>query len=182
MQEHDWESFVDTLLTDDDTIRTHAQDVQSPLSMVCEMLPAYYCKPLINLPPPHLVQNVHPAHYQQPLLYHTSPLPPPAPTQPDPPLLLPSLPLPLPPPPNDRVAALKEEAKAKIVATTQRKTKRCNKEKLDRVGRVIVKCRYGTKCRFIHQGDNVRARTPTHVIERMVDRELNRMLASMATK
>ena len=85
-------------------------------------------------------------------------------------------------PESDRLAALKEEARATVEATTQRKTKRCNKEKLDRAGKVIVKCRYGTKCRFLHQGDYVRARTPAHVIERMVDLELARMLASMKTK
>merc|ERR1712216_991083 len=75
---------------------------------------------------------------------------------------------------------LKDEARAKVEAFTQRKTKRCNKEKLDPAGRVIVKCRYGAKCRFVHQGDHVRARTPPYVIDRMVDRELTRMIASTA--
>merc|ERR1712216_278985 len=75
---------------------------------------------------------------------------------------------------------LKDEARAKVEAFTQRKTKRCNKEKLDPAGRVIVKCRYGAKCRFVHQGDHVRARTPPYVIDRMVDRELTRMIAPTA--
>ena len=192
MQEYDWESFVDTLIRDD-TRDAHAQSVQSPLSVVCEMPPAYYCQPLIALPPmAPLLQNVHPAYNQQPLPYHP-PLPPPAPP-PTPPAthaLPPTPPAPLsrpppPPPPSplhsDRVSILKEEARAAIEATTQRKTKRCNKEKLDRAGKVIVKCRYGTKCRFVHQGDYVRARTPPHVIKRMINDELARMLASMETK
>ena len=196
MQEHDWESFVDTLIRDD-TRDAHAQSVQSPLS-VCEMPPAYDYQPLIALPPmAPMTQNVQPAYNQQPLSYHPplpSPAPPPTPhathalppTPPAPPPPAPPPPAPPPPPPSplysDRVAALKEEARATIEATTQRKTKRCNKEKLDRAGRVIVKCRYGAKCRFVHQGDYLRARTPAHVIERMVDHELARMLASMATK
>ena len=194
MQEHDWESFVDTLIRDD-TRDAHAQNVQSPLSVVCEMPPAYYYQPLIALPPmAPLLQNVQPAYNQQPLPYHP-PLPPPAPP-PTPPAthaLPPTPPAPLsrtppPPPPSplhsDRVSILKEEARAAIEATTQRKTKRCNKEKLDRAGKVIVKCRYGTKCRFVHQGEHVRARTPAHFIERKVDLELARicMLASMETK
>ena len=41
MQEHDWDSFVDTLISDN-TRDGHAQSVQSPLSVVCEMPPAYY--------------------------------------------------------------------------------------------------------------------------------------------
>ena len=191
MQEHDWDSFVDTLINDN-TMYRHAQSVQSPLSVVCEMPPAYYCQPLIALPPmAPLLQNVQPAYNQQPLPYHP-PLPPPAPPPtPATHALPPTPPAPLsrppPPPPSpldcgDRVAALKEEARAAIEATTQRKTKRCNKEKLDRAGRVIVKCRYGAKCRFVHQGDHVRARTPAHVVKRMVDLELARMLASMETK
>ena len=49
MQEHDWDSFVDTLINDN-TMYRHAQSVQSPLSVVCEMPPAYYCQPLIALP------------------------------------------------------------------------------------------------------------------------------------
>ena len=192
MQEHDWDSFVDTLISDN-TRDGHAQSVQSPLSVVCEMPPAYYCQPLIALPPmAPLLQNVQPAYNQQPLPYHP-PLPPPAPP-PTPPAthaLPPTPPAPLsrpppPPPPSplhsDRVSILKEEARAAIEATTQRKTKRCNKEKLDRAGKVIVKCRYGTKCRFVHQGEHVRARTPAHVVKRMVDLELARMLASMETK
>ena len=69
-----------------------------------------------------------------------------------------------------------------VVQLFAARPKRCNKEKLDRAGRVIVKCRYGTKCRFLHQGDYIRSRTPAHVIERMVDLELARMLASMKTK
>ena len=188
MQEHDWESFVDTLVSDN-TRDAHAQSVQSPLSVVCEMRPTYYGQPLIALPP--MAQNVQPAYNQQPIPYHP-PLPPPAPP-PTPhathalsPTPAPQAPPPPPPPPSplysDRVAALKEEARVTIEATTQRKTKRCNKEKLDRFGRVIVKCRYGAKCRFVHQGDHVRARTPAHVVKRMVDSELARMLASMETK
>ena len=187
MQESDWDFFVDTLVGDN-TTDGHAQNVQSPLSVVCHMPPAYYWQPLIALPPMALMQNVQPAN-QQPLLFHPPVPPPPPPTPlathalPTPPAPTPAPPPPPPSPPDsDRVAALKEEARATVEATTQRKTKRCNKEKLDRAGRVIVKCRYGTKCRFLHQGDYVRARTPAHVIERMVDLELARMLASMKTK
>ena len=95
MQEHDWDSFVDTLVSDD-TRDAHAQSVQSPLSVVCEMPPAYYCQPLIALPPlAALGQNVQPAYYnQQPLPYHP-PLPPPAPP-PTPPAPPPTQPAPPP--------------------------------------------------------------------------------------
>ena len=192
MQESDWESFVDTLVGDTMT-DGHAQNVQSPLSVVCDMPPAYYWQPLIALPPmAPMSQNVQPAN-QQPHPLH-QPLPPPQIPHPPPPTplatptpLAPPAPPPPPPPPpsplqSDRMTALKEEARATVEAITQRKTKRCNKEKLDRAGRVIVKCRYGTKCRFVHQGERVQKRTPAHVIERMVDAELAHMLASMKTK
>ena len=187
MQEHDWESFVDALLSDD-TRGAHAQNVQSPLSVVCEMPPAYYCQPLINLPPQHPVQNVqaaiHAAYYYQSHLPVQPPLLPPASPTPlaRPPAPPPTQPAPPPPPPpsplqqtNDRVEALKEEARAKIRAATQRKTKRCDKEKLNRAGRVIVKCpyMYGARCRFLHKGDHVRTRTPPYyVIDRLVNCEL----------
>ena len=137
-------------------------------------------------------QNVQPANQQPHPLHQPLPPPqiphppPPTPLATPPPLAPPAPPPPPPPPPSplqsDRMTALKEEARATVEAITQRKTKRCNKEKLDRAGRVIVKCRYGTKCRFLHQGDYIRSRTPAHVIERMVDAELAHMLASMKTK
>ena len=50
MQENDWDSFVETLVSDN-TTDGHAQNVQSPLSVVCDMPPAYYWQPIIALPP-----------------------------------------------------------------------------------------------------------------------------------
>ena len=134
-QESDWVSFVDTLVSDN-TTDGHAQNVQSPLSVVCHMPPAYYWQPLIALPPMAPMQNVQPAN-QQPLLFHPPVPPPPPPTPlatralptPSAPTPAPTpAPPPAPPPPpspeSDRLAALKEEARTTVEATTQRKTKR----------------------------------------------------------
>ena len=57
-----------------------------------------------------------------------------------------------------------------------------DKEKLDNRGKVIVKCCYGAKCRFLHKGNYVLARTPSYVIDHMVEREIAQMVATMTTK
>ena len=83
---------------------------------------------------------------------------------------------------NIQLEKLKAEARSKIEAKLQHKTRLCNKEKIDKHGKVIVQCCYGTKCRFLHKGDKVRARTSYYVIDRMIDQELARMVSTMKTE
>ena len=81
---------------------------------------------------------------------------------------------------NIQLEKLKAEARSKIEAKLQHKTRLCNKEKIDKHGKVIVQCCYGTKFRFLHKGEKVRARTSeAYVINRMIDQELARMVSTM---
>ena len=42
----------------------------------------------------------------------------------------------------------------------------------DRHNPLIVTCKYGSKCRFLHHGESQRERKPNHILESMIEREM----------
>jgi hypothetical protein len=82
------------------------------------------------------------------------------------------------PVPQDRLQIIRHEARKKVKAKLLRKTKLCNKEVVDAYGRVVVQCRYGLKCNFLHQGERMREKIHPGAIDAMVEDMMHKMMTT----